>query len=156
MATNKRNPQAVCIYNVLPKSVSRKEFNRFIRPHMKKPVKGPKPKLSTYQTFNYILYVLHTGIQWNQLKTKRNELHWSNVYKWHNRWSKNGSYHQLFLASIITLDTEQKLDLSILHGDGTNTVVKKGGSMSPFPVGSTREAKKPWKYATTTAISSHP
>ena len=68
-------------YNGIPKQVSRKDFNRYILPHLKKRVKGPKPKLSFYKIFNYILYVLHTGIQWDQLRTRRNELHWSNVYK---------------------------------------------------------------------------
>ena len=74
-------------YNGIPKQVSRKDFNHYILPHLKKRVKGPKPKLSFYKIFNYILYVLHTGIQWDQLRTRRNELHWSNVYKWQNRWS---------------------------------------------------------------------
>ena len=77
-------------YNGIPKQVRRKDFNRYILPHLKKRVKGPKPKLSFYKIFNYILYVLHTGIQWERLRTRRNELHWSNVYKWHNRWSKDG------------------------------------------------------------------
>jgi transposase len=56
-----------------------------------------KPKLSLYKIFNYILDVLHTGIQWAQLKTNRKELHYTNVYKWHNRWSKDGSYQALFV-----------------------------------------------------------
>ena len=86
-------------YKGIPKQVSRKDH--YILPHLKKCVKGPKPKLSFYKIFNYILYVLHTGIQWNQLRTRRNELHWSNVYKWHRRWSKDGSYEKLFQASVI-------------------------------------------------------
>ena len=114
------------IYNEIPKQVSRKDFNQYIKPHLKKRMKGPKPKLSFYKIFNYILYVLHTGIQWNQLKTRRNELHWSNVYKWHNRWSKDGSYQKLFEASVLHLKDTKQLDTSLLHGDGTNTVVKKG------------------------------
>ena len=126
MATTIRYPQGSLPYNTLPTRVSRKEFNRFINPHLRKPIKGPKPKLSSYKIFNYILYVLHTGIQWEELKTKRNELHWSNIYKWHNRWSKDGSYKNLFLASVMELRDEGKLDLSILHGDGSNTVAKKG------------------------------
>lgn len=112
--------------NKLPIKVSRKEFNRYINPHLRKPIKGPTPKISHYKIFNYILYVLHTGIQWNQLKTYKNELHWSNVYRWHNRWSKDGSYKNLFLASVTELDDKGKLDVSILHGDGSNTVAKKG------------------------------
>lgn len=106
--------------------VSLKDFNRFIKPHLRHPFRGPDPKISTYKIFNYILLVLTTGMQWKQLKTYKNELHWSNVYKWHNRWSKDGSYEKLFRASVEWLDREQKLDLSILHGDGSNVVAKKG------------------------------
>ena len=110
----------------LPIKVSEKDFNKFIKPYLRKPVKGPKPKISYYKTFNYILFVLHTGIQWKQLKTYKNEIHWSNVYKWHNRWSKDGSYENLFASSVKLLNDKGKLDLSILHGDGSNTVAKKG------------------------------
>ena len=112
MSMNKTNTNKE--FNSLPKKVSRKDFNRYIAPYLKKPLKGPKPKLSLYKIFNYILYVLHTGIQWNQLKTRRNELHWSNVYKWHNRWSKEGSYQTLFEASVIHLKDTNQLDTSIL------------------------------------------
>ena len=48
-------------YNEIPKQVSRKDFNKYINPYLRKPKKGPKPKLSFYKTFNYILYVLHTA-----------------------------------------------------------------------------------------------
>jgi transposase len=89
-------------------------------------MKGPKKKISTYKIFNYILYVLHTGVQWRQLKTYKNEIHWSNVYKWHNRWSKDGSYRRLFESSVELLNERGKLDLRILHGDGSNVVAKKG------------------------------
>ena len=120
------NREKTLVYSEIPKQVLRRDFNQHIKPHLKKRMKGPKPKLSFYKIFNYILYVLHTGIQWNQLKTRRNELHWSNVYKWHNRWSKDGSYQKLFEASVLHLKDTKQLDTSLLHGDGTNTVVKKG------------------------------
>ena len=126
-APNNKQPNFSC----LPKQVSLKNFNRYIKPYLSIRHKGPKPKLSSYKIFNYTLYVLHTGMQWDQLRTRRNEIHWSNVYKWHNRWSKDGSYENLFEASVLhLLDTEQ-LDTSCLHGDGSNTIVKKG---EPAPV----------------------
>lgn len=130
------------VYHRIPTKVSRQDFNRYIDPHLKRPKTGPKPKLSLYKIFNYILYVLHTGIQWDQLKTKRHELHYTNVYKWHNRWSKDGSYQTLFNASIIQLHHTDQLDTSVLHGDGSNTVVKKGAKASAIPVISTRKVKK--------------
>ena len=113
-------------FDELPKKVSQKDFNQYIAPYLSRGRRGPQPKISKYKIFNYILYVLHTGIQWNQLRAYKNEIHWSNVYKWHNRWSKDGSYENLFLHSIMKLDEACKLDLSILHVDGSNTVAKKG------------------------------
>lgn len=129
-------------FNPLAKKVSQPEFNRHIAPQLRKPVKGPKPKVSLYKIFNYILYVLSTGCQWEQLPIYRKEIHWSNVYKWHNRWSKDGSYENLFMASVETLQQKGKLDLSILHGDGTNTVAKKGETISVIPGINTKKAKK--------------
>lgn len=114
-------------HSSLPIKVSRPDFKKYILPNLSRGRRGPKPKLSRYKIFNYILSVLHTGIQWDQLQTYKNEIHWSNVYKWHNRWSKDGTYDRLMVASIQHLDRAGKLDLSILHGDGSNTVAKKGG-----------------------------
>jgi hypothetical protein len=63
--TNEKQLEKQLIYNEIPKQVSRKDFNKYIDPHLRKPKKGPKPKITFYKIFNYILYVLHTGIQWN-------------------------------------------------------------------------------------------
>ena len=109
-----------------PVKVSEGDFNRYIKRYLRTPVKGRPQKISNYKIFNYILYVLHTGIQWKQLKPYKREIHWSNVYKRHNRWSKDGSYRKLFESSLLALDRKGMLDLSILHGDGTNVVAKKG------------------------------
>jgi hypothetical protein len=141
------------VYNSIPTKVSRKDFNRYIAPHLKRPKKGPQPQLSLYKIFNYILYVLHTGIQWHQLKTNRHELHYTNVYKWHNRWSKDGSYQVLFEASVMHLKATAQLDTSVLHGDGSNTVVKKGAKASATPVINTRKGKKSSPSLTITASS---
>jgi len=113
-------------YNKLPIKVSQNDFNQYILPYISKGRRGPDPKISYYKIFNYIIYVLHTGIQWKELKIYRNELHWSNIYRHHNKWSKDGTYENLFINSITTLKDNGKLDLSILHGDGSNTVAKKG------------------------------
>ena len=60
----------------------------------------------------------------------------------HNRWSKDGSYENLFEASVIhLLDTDQ-LDTSRLHGDGSNMVVKKGVMALDTQDTNTRKVKK--------------
>jgi hypothetical protein len=55
------------------------------------------------------------------------EIHYNTVYKVFARWSDDDSLEHAFVASVGHLATHSQLDLSILHGDGTNTVAKKGG-----------------------------
>jgi hypothetical protein len=43
------------------------------------------------------------------------------------KWADDGSLDQAFIASVRRLAEHHHLDLSILHGDGTNTVAKKDG-----------------------------
>lgn len=132
-------PQAI-LKRKLPVQVTRKQFNHFIDPYLSRGKRGPSPKLSRYKIFNYILYVLHTGMQWDQLRTYRNEIHYSNIYKWHLKWSKDGSYRNLFESGVQTLLLQNKLDVSILHGDGSNTIAKKGVKESATPDTNTRKA----------------
>ena len=147
-------PACSFVYHRIPTQVSRQDFNRSIAPHLKRPTKGPQPKLSLYKIFNYILYVLPTGIQWHQRKTNKNELHYINVYKWHNRWSQDGAYHARVEASGMHLKAPDPLDPAVLPGDGSNTVGKKGAKASATPVINTRKGKKSWRSLTITAASS--
>ncbi|MGH7240580.1 MAG: transposase [Candidatus Saccharimonadales bacterium] len=117
-------PQGV--FNKLPTKISRKDFNRYIAPYLTEGRRGPDTKISKYKIFNYIMRVLHTGMQWDELEIYKNEIHWSNIYRWHNKWSRDGSYESLFESSVQQLSDSGKLDLSVLHGDGSNTVAKKG------------------------------
>lgn len=119
--------------SVLPVKVGLADFNKYINRYLSRGRRGPKTKVSRHKIFNYILFVLHTGIQWNRLPTSRNEISWSAVYQHHARWSKDGSYQNLFESGIQELMRSGKLDLSILHGDGSNTVAKKGVKESVTP-----------------------
>lgn len=153
MSTDKNYQQGSLRFNKLPKKVNLKEFNQFVLPNLRKPIKGPKPKISLYKIFNHILHVLHTGIQWDQLETYHNELHWSNIYKWHRRWSEDGSYERLFLASVIQLKDGDKLDVSVIHGDGSNTVAKKGEKKSVIQAINIKKVRKPLLFQIIHAIS---
>ena len=110
----------------LPVKVGRADFSKYIDRYLSRGKRGPRTKISRHKIFNYILFVLHTGCQWNRLPTFRHEISWSAVYQHHIRWSKDGSYRNLFESGVQELLSRNKLDLSILHGDGSNTVAKKG------------------------------
>ena len=111
-------------YNTLPVSVTREEFNTFIKPRLSRGTRGVKTKLSLFTIFNHVLYVLHTGIQWENLPVRG--AHWSSVYRQHNRWSKDGSYRKIFEGSLSFLAKKKQFALAALHGDGSNVVAKKG------------------------------
>jgi len=58
--------------------------------------------------------------------TGKPEIHDTTIYRAFAKWADDGSLQQAFMASVAHLSDEKKLDLRVLHGDGTNTVAKKG------------------------------
>jgi transposase len=117
----------------IPVQLSEAEFTEFILPHLSMPRRGPKCKLGYHGVFNLILWVLYTGMQWKCLPVPQTPdgtdvIHYTTVYKVFACWSDDGSLERSFVASVAHLSVHNHLDLSILHGDGTNTVAKKGGN----------------------------
>ena len=142
----------------IPVQLSEPEFDAFILPYLSMPKRGPKCKLGYYRVFNLILWVLYTGMQWKCLPvppdpTGQPALHSTTVYKVFAKWADDGSLWQAFVASVRHLAAEKQLDLHILHGDGTNTVAKKGGMVSGSRGTTTRKARKSWRSSTTMAPS---
>lgn len=128
-------------YKAIPTQLSESEFNQFVLPHLSYETgrRGPKPKVTPYKLFNYILYVLHTGCQWKCLqpciKKDANgvaEIHYTNVFRQFQRWCYDSSLEKIFEASVMKLKVTNHLDLSVLHGDGTTTMSKKGGDNVGF------------------------
>src|ERR1700761_696539 len=116
----------------IPVQLSGPEFVAFIFPHLSMPKRGAKCKLGYHRVFNLILRVLYTGMQWKCLPVPdagdgTAVIHDTTLYKVFARWSDDGSLYQAFIASVRHLAEQNHLDLSILHGDGSNTVAKKGG-----------------------------
>src|SRR4029450_7134913 len=115
----------------IPVQLSETEFTTFILPHLSMPKRGPKCKLGYYRVFNFILWVLYTGMQWKCLPilpdtNGKPAIHYTTVYKVFAKWADDGSLWRAFVASARHLAADKQLDLSVLHGDGTNTVAKKG------------------------------
>src|SRR3954451_12608667 len=116
----------------IPVQLSEPEFVAFIFPHLSMPKRGAKCKLGYHRVFNLILWVLYTGMQWKCLPIPRAGdgtamIHYTTIYKVFAKWADDGSLEQAFIASVRHLAEQHHLDLSILHGDGSNTVAKKGG-----------------------------
>jgi hypothetical protein len=131
----------------IPVQVSAQEFAEFILPHLSLPKRGPQCKIGYHKPFNYILKVLYTGMQWKELPINagpegKAELHYTGVFKLFARWAEDGSLERAFIASVKHLDEAKKLDLSLLHGDGSNTVAKKGARPLATAATNTRRGRK--------------
>ena len=82
MRTTTKSPDSTPI----PVQLSEPEFNQFIFPHLSMPKRGPKCKLGYHRVFNFILWVLYTGMQWKCLPIPKDAhgkpaLHYTNVYR---------------------------------------------------------------------------
>ena len=141
----------------IPVQLSEPEFTACILPHLSMPKRGPQCKLGYYRVFNLILWVLYTGMQWKCLPVPTDAhgkpaIHYTTVYKVFAKWADDGSLWQAFVASVAHLAKEKHLDLRVLHGDGTNTVAKKGGMGLGTRVTNTRRARKSSRSRTTMAM----
>ncbi len=125
MARNVANP-------AIPVELTEAQFNEFFLEHIKLGSRGPTIKIPLFKLFNYILYVLHTGCQWHKLPIEKDtlgkpEISYIQVFKHCHQWILNHSILASFIASVGSLNDNNLLDVSILHGDGTATTAKKGG-----------------------------
>ena len=145
----KTQPQTAALPDspAIPVQLSAPEFAEFILPHLSLPKRGPQCKIGYHKPFNYILKVLYTGMQWKEVPIApgpegKAELHYTGVFKLFARWAEDGSLERAFLASVKHVDAARKLDLSLLHGDGSNTVAKKGARPLATAATNTRRGKK--------------
>src|SRR5262245_7113561 len=142
----------------IPVQLSEPEFTTFIFPHLSMPKRGPTCKLGYHRVFNLILWVLYTGMQWKCLPVPtdsqgKSAIYYTTVYKVFAKWADDGSLWQAFVASVRHLAAEKHLDLSILHGDGTNTVAKRGGMGLGIRGTNTRRARRSSRSRTTMGMS---
>ena len=128
MPTITKNPTN----NSIPVKLTEDQFNKFILKHLSLGARGPDCSIPLYKVFNYIITIIYTGMQWQQLPIDLGEngipeIHYTRIFKIYKRWANDGSLNAAFQNSVQLLSQHQLLDTSILHGDGTTTAAKKGG-----------------------------
>jgi len=115
----------------IPTKLSKEQFEQFILPHLSKGSCGPETTLSFHAIFNYILCVLYLGCQWKHLPIEkdrhgRREIHSTSIYRTFRRWQAEGCFDAIFEGSVLKLHQDNRLDLSVIHGDGTTTAANRG------------------------------
>lgn len=119
----------------IPTQVTEAQFRQYIEPHLSKAKRGYVSKIPLYKVFNYILYKLHTGCQWEKLPIDKDEheqpvMSYQVPYYHFRKWSRDGSFQRLADAGILAIKYE--LNLSALYLDGTHTIAKKGAKVLPI------------------------
>ena len=118
--------------STIPTSLTEKEFDEHIRPYISVAKRGYECSIPLYKVFNYILYKLHTGCQWellpiepSQNKFRQKEISWHAIYYHFRKWSQDDSLEKVRQGSIMTI--KANLNLSELNLDGSHAIAKKGG-----------------------------
>ena len=143
MSTTAKNPEITPI----PVQLSEPEFNACIFPHLSMPKRGPKCKLGHHGLLNLVLWVLYTAMPWKCLPIPKDAhgkpaIHYTTVYRAFATWADDGSLQQAFIARVEHLSDEKRLDVRVLHGDGTNTVAQKGATASGILATNIRRARR--------------
>jgi transposase len=118
--------------STIPTSVTEEQFKEHILPCLTIAKRGYVSKIPLYKLFNYVLYRLHTGCQWEELPIEadpenpaQGEISWDAVYYHFRQWSRDGSLEKVWQQSVLTV--RPKLDTSVLNLDGSHAIAKKGG-----------------------------
>ena len=115
----------------IPTRVTEQQFAQFFDPYLSQAERGFVGQIPRYKLFNYTLYWLHTGCQWDeipieqQVGSENKEIGYNAIYAQFSKWSHDGSLKSLWFQSILTIRGD--LDLSVLNLDGTQSLAKKGG-----------------------------
>jgi transposase len=121
----------------IPTHLTLEQFEEFVLPHLHIGSRGPQPKLFLHTIFNYILKLLYLGCQWKELPIETTqegqpEIHHTRIYAAFRRYQAHGCFDAIFAGSVSMLSLKGCLDITVIHGDGTTTVAKKGGDNLGF------------------------
>ena len=109
-------------------NVTKRNNKKEICPHLKFGNNLNNAKVNHYQVVQAIIHKLKTGCQWRELPMKeffRVRYRWQSVYYHFQKWSKDGSWEQVWNQTLCK--HKSLLDLSSIQLDGTHTPTKRGG-----------------------------
>ncbi len=122
----------------IPTQLTEAQFQQYIEPHLSKAKRGYVSEQPLFKIFNYILYKLYTGCQWEEIPIATTDdgypsMSYQVPYYHFRKWSKDGSLQRLVDAGILAV--KYALHVSALHLDGSQTVAKKGAKALPIKEG---------------------
>lgn len=109
--------------------LTKKFITANLMPHLNTNNLGRKPKVKLWKMVKAIIHRLKTGMQWRELPLREYFgfmiRSWQSVYYHYDKWSKDGSWQQLWTA-LLNIH-RAKLDMSSVQLDGSHTRCRMGG-----------------------------
>lgn len=109
--------------------LTKKFITQYLLPHLKVSHLGRKTKVKRWRIVKAIIHKLKTGTQWRELPIANFAspllLNWQSVFYHFNKWSKDGSWKNLWTNLLKANKTA--LDMSSVAFDGSHTPAKRGG-----------------------------
>ena len=110
-------------------NLSKKIITKNLLPYLTQTKLGRKPKVPLWRIVKMIIYRLKSGCQWRELPVaafcSRILINWNSVYYHFHKWSKDGSWKQMWIK-LLSIE-KSKLDMSSVQLDGSHTTAKRGG-----------------------------
>lgn len=131
----------------LVKEMTEKEFYEFVVPFLPVKYGGTTVKIPLWRIYNYIAKVLRTGMQWSELQDciakdvlGKAEIHYTTVFKRFSLWASSRVFERSHQAILAAAYQANQLDLSVLNGDGTNSIAQKGATLEAIRGINTKQA----------------
>ena len=109
--------------------LTKKFITENLLPHLSQTHLGRKTKVPLWRVVKAIIHKLKTGTQWREIPVghfcSRMLISWQSVYYHYNKWSKDGSWKNLWTKLLMT--HKAGLDMSSVQFDGSHTPAKRGG-----------------------------
>jgi transposase len=110
-------------------TIDKDTIEKLIVPYLSKGKRGFKAKTPLSEIVMAIFYRLKTGCQWRELPLRQfmdsPQTGWQSVYYYFNKWSRDGSWKQVWVNLLKA--NHRYLDLSSVQLDGSHTPAKRGG-----------------------------
>ena len=109
--------------------LSKKYITKNLLPHLSQSNFGRRLKVPLWRIIKIIIFRLKTGCQWRELPIAafctNKVIKWNSVYYHFRKWSKDGSWKQLWI-NLLAIN-KSMLDMSSIQFDGSHTPAKRGG-----------------------------
>ena len=110
-------------------NLSKKFITKNLLPHLNLTNLGRKTKIPMWRIIKAIIYRLKSGCQWREIPVLafcgKTIISWNSIYYHFRKWSKDGSWKQMWTKLLCAHKSE--LDMSSVHLDGSHTPAKRGG-----------------------------